>query len=218
MYFESRTQAGQMLAGVLLEKYRYDNCAVLATSDSSVLVAEPIAIQLHSTLSSLIIEEIEVPGQGLSFGGISQSGNFTYNSSLSSGEVDGYVNEFHGYLEEQKREKMQRINRMLGDGGEVDRNLLQDRTVIIVADGIDNGTLLDAALDFLKPVRINKLVVATPLASVPAVDRIHVLADDMEILDVRDNFMGINHYYDNNEIPTHEEITQRINQIILNWV
>ena len=207
-----------MLAGVLLEKYRYDNCAVLATSDSSVLVAEPIAIQLHSTLASLIIEEIEVPGQGLSFGGISQSGNFTYNSSLSSGEVDGYVNEFHGYLEEQKREKMQRINRMLGDGGEVDRNLLQDRTVIIVADGIDNGTLLDAALDFLKPVRINKLVVATPLASVPAVDRIHVLADDMEILDVRDNFMGINHYYDNNEIPTHEEITQRINQIILNWV
>lgn len=217
MYFETRAQAGQMLAGLLYEKYRYDNCAVLAVSDGSVLVAEQVAVQLHTILTMLFIEDIQVPGESLSFGGISQSGDFTYNSAFSSGEIDEYTSEFFGYLEEQKREKMQRMNRLLGDGGAIDRALLRDRTIIIVADGIDNGAHIDVALDFLKPVRIKRLIIATPVASVEAVDRMHVIADELHILDVKENFMGIDHYYDDNTLPTHEEVVQKINQTILNW-
>jgi predicted phosphoribosyltransferase len=37
MYFENREQAGQQLAVELLEKYRYENCAVVALSDGAVL-------------------------------------------------------------------------------------------------------------------------------------------------------------------------------------
>lgn len=206
-----------MLAGLLYEKYRYDNCAVLAVSDGSVLVAEQVAVQLHTILTMLFIEDIQVPGESLSFGGISQSGDFTYNSAFSSGEIDEYTSEFFGYLEEQKREKMQRMNRLLGDGGAIDRALLRDRTIIIVADGIDNGAHIDVALDFLKPVRIKRLIIATPVASVEAVDRMHVIADELHILDVKENFMGIDHYYDDNTLPTHEEVVRKINQTILNW-
>src|SRR5688500_19223767 len=113
MYFESRTQAGLMLAEQLVEKYRFENCAVVALSDASVEVGEQIAAALHCILTMLVIEDIQIPGESMSFGGVSQTGNFSYNSSLSAGEIDEYASEFHGYLEEQKREAMERINRLV---------------------------------------------------------------------------------------------------------
>jgi predicted phosphoribosyltransferase len=217
MYFESRTQAGQLLAAQLVEKYRYENCAVVALSDGAVLVGEQIASQLHCILTMLLVEDIQVPGENMSFGGVSQNGSFTYNGMFSAGEMEEYASEFHGYLEEQKREAFQRINRLLGDGGVIDSDMLRDHTVILVADGLDNGASLDVAVDFLKPIRIHKLVVATPIATVPAVDKLHMVADELHVLDVKENFMGIDHYYEQNDIPTHEETIAKINQIVLNW-
>lgn len=217
MYFESRAQAGQLLAEQLFEKYRYENCAVVALSDGSVQVGEQIASALHCILTMLLIEDIQVPGESTSFGGVSQNGSFTYNGNFSTGEIDEYVGEFHGYLEEQKREAMQRINRLLGDGGLIDADMLRDHTVILVADGLDNGAALDVAVDFLKPIRVNKLVVATPIATVPVVDKLHMLADELHVLDVKENFLGIDHYYEKNDIPSHEETVAKINQIVLNW-
>jgi putative phosphoribosyl transferase len=217
MYFESRAQAGQILAKRLVKEYRYENCVVVALSDGAVQVGEQIASALHCILTMLLIENIQVPGEDMSFGGVSQNGGFTYNGMFSAGEIEEYTGEFHGYLEEQKREAFQRINRLLGEGGIIDSDMLRDHTIILVADGLDNGASLDVAVDFLKPIRINKLVVATPIASVSAVDKLHTLADELHVLDVRENFMGTNHYYEQNDIPTHEETIAKINEIVLNW-
>jgi putative phosphoribosyl transferase len=217
MYFESRAQAGQLLAAELVEKYRYENCAVVALSDGAVQVGEQIASALHCILTMLLIEEIAVPGEDMSFGGVSQNGGFTYNGMFSAGEVEEYTGEFHGYLEEQKREAFQRLNRLLGDGGIIDNDMLRDHTVILVADGLDSGAAVDVALDFLKPIRVNKLVVATPFATVPVIDKLHIMADELHILDVKENFMGINHYYEQNDVPSHEETIAKINRIVLNW-
>jgi putative phosphoribosyl transferase len=217
MYFESRAQAGQLLAEQLVEKYRYENCVVIALSDGAVQVGEQIAQALHCLLTMLLIENIEIPGEGMDFGGVSQRGEFTYNGMFSAGEIEEYTGEFHGYLEEQKREAFQRMNRLLGEGGIIDNDMVRDHTVVLVADGLDTGASLDVAMDFLKPIRINKLVIATPVASVPAVDKMHTVADELHVLDVKSNFMGINHYYDKNDIPSHEETIAKINQIILNW-
>lgn len=217
MYFESRAQAGQILAANLVEKYRYENCAVVALSDGAVQVGEQIASALHCILTMLLIEEIPIPGENMSFGGVSQDGGFTYNGMFSAGEIEEYTGEFHGYLEEQKREAFQRLNRLLGDGGIIDADMLRDHTIILVADGLDNGAAIDVAVDFLKPIRIKKLVVATPIATVPMVDKLHIIADELQILDVKENFMGTNHYYEQNDIPSHEETIAKINQIVLNW-
>ncbi len=217
MYFEDRTQAGGLLAALLLAKYRYENCVVVALSDGGVIVSEEIAAQLHCVLMMLLSEEIEIPGENMILGEISQSGNFTYSSELSSGEIDEYTSEFHGYLSEQKREAFQRINRLIGDGGLIDLELLRDRVVILVNDGFGDDASIGAALDFLKPVRIQRLVVAAPVATVPAVDRLHVAADELHILDVKTNYLGVNHYYDKNDLPSHEETIAHINEVILNW-
>lgn len=217
MYFESRSQAGYLLAQRLTEKYRYEDCVVLALSDGAVLVGEQIAGLLHCTLTMLLIEDIEIPGESMSFGGVSQRGGFTYNGMFSAGEIEEFTAEFHGYLDEQKREAFQRINRLLGDGGILDDDMLRDRVVIIVADGIDNGASIDIAMDYLKPIRYPRLVIATPVASIPAVDKLHMAADELHVLDVKENFMGTNHYYDNNDIPSHEDTVAKINQVVLNW-
>jgi putative phosphoribosyl transferase len=217
MYFESRAKAGQVLAAELAPIYRYENCVVVALSDGAVLVGEQIAIALHSILTMLLVEEIEIPGENAVFGGVSEGGNFTYNATFSSGEIDEYVSEFHGYLDEQKREAFQRINRLIGDGGTLDHSMLRDHVVIMVADGLDKGVALDVAVDFLKPIRIKRLVIASPVASVSAVDKLHILADELHILDVKENYMGTDHYYEQNQIPTHAETVAKINQILLNW-
>lgn len=217
MYFESREQAGKLLAEKLLDRYRYENCAVVAITDGGVLVAEQIASALHCVLNMLVTETVNVPGENASFGAVSQVGSFTYNSNISASQMQEYTNEFHGYLEDQKREAFQRINRLIGDGGTIDFALLQDRSVILVSDGLSDQTSLDVALNFLKPVRMDRLIIAAPVASVEVVDKMHMSADELQILDVKENYMDTNHYYEDNNIPSREEAVAKVNDIILNW-
>jgi putative phosphoribosyl transferase len=217
MYFESRVQAGKLLADLLVEKYRYENCAVIALSDGGVVIGEEIAAALHCILTMLVTENVDVPGESATFGAIAQTGEFTYNSNLSPGEMEEYTNEFHGYLEDQKRVAFEKLNRLIGDGGTIDYDLLRDHTIILVSDGLGDGATLDVAFNFLKPIRIERLIIAAPVASVGVVDKVHITADELHILDVKQNFLDTNHYYEKNDLPSHEDTIKKINQTILNW-
>ncbi len=216
MYYKNRAEAGKLLLEELM-KYRYEDCAVVALDDGGVLVGEQIAAGLHCILNLLVSEQIDVPGEGLSFGSVSQSGQFTYNSDFSDGQKEGYTTEFHGYLEEKKREAFQRINRLIGDGGTIDVEMLKGRNIILVSDGLKDGASLDVALEILKPIYYQRLIVASPISSVPAIDKVHILADEVHVLDVKENYMSTDHYYDENDIPSHEDTVKKINNIIINW-
>lgn len=217
MYFSSRLEAGYKLA-LELERYRYENTVVLALSDGAVQVGTQIASALHTPLLLLLLTaDIEVPGEGTLFGTLNQSGRFTYNGSFSAGEIEAYYSEYHGYLEDQKREKMSMINQLLGAGGIVQEEMLREHNVIVVSDGLQHGTSLDAVADFLKPLSILNFVVAAPIASVGAVDRAHLLSDEIHILSVTDNYLDTDHYYDVNDVPSHEATIAMLNEIILEW-
>lgn len=216
MYFTDRAQAGHQLAE-LLAAYRYENCVVVALSTDSVLVAEPIAEALHCIATLFPTEDILLPGEPDPLGSINQEGGFSYNQDLSSGQIEEYTSEFMGYIEGQKLTQFHKINQLLGEGGVVDKDLLRDHVIIVVSDGLKNGTPLDALADFLKPIRLLRMVVVAPLASVKAVDRMHVLADELHVLHVTDNYLDTSHYYDNNVLPSRKEAIAKINQIILNW-
>lgn len=217
MYFHSRADAGAQLAEQLFQAYRYENVAVVALSDGGVAVGEQIAERLHCVLTMLVSEGVNLPGESKYFGAVSQEGTFTHSSDLTSSEVGGYTAEFHGYFEEKKREAFQKINRLVGEGGTIDHDMLRDHTIILVDDGLSSTISLDVAFDFLKPIRVQRLVIATPIASVDIVDKVHMVADELHILDVKQNYMGTDHYYELNDLPSHEETVAKINQIILNW-
>lgn len=216
MYFKDRHQAGQQLAAKLAD-FRYENTAVIALSDGGVIVAAEIAKALHCVLTMLLTEEIKLPGETNAVAVVNQDGGFTYNNMYSAGQIEGFAAEYHTYLEQEKEKKFHAINRLLGDGGLIRKDLLYGRNIILVSDGLQNGLSLDAAMDFLKPVRIEKLIVATPLASVPAVDRMHLMADQIVCLNVVENLMDTSHYYENNILPSRETLIETIEKIVLNW-
>lgn len=216
MYFSSRIEAGYRLALEMLQ-YRYENTIVVALSDGAVQVGQQIAAHLHCALTMLLMEGIDIPGEGVTMGMVNQSGRFTYNGMLSAGEIEEYYSEFHGYLEDQKREKIAQINRLLGAGGIVDPAMLREHNVVVVSDGLSNGSSLDAAADFMKPLKIKRLIMVAPVAAVAAVDRMHILADEIHVLSVTDNFLDTNHYYDVNDLPSHEATVAALNEIVLNW-
>lgn len=216
MYFKSRAEAGVMLASQLMA-YRYENTVVVALSDGAVQVAMQIASELHATLTLMLMEPIDVPGEGEVFGNLDQDGKFVYNGMFSTGQIEEYYVEFHGYLEDKKREKMGIINKLLGSGGIVDEAILREHNVVLVADGLPNGSSLETALEYLKPLHVLRVVVATPIASVAAVDRAHLLADELHILGVTDNYLDTNHYYDVNDVPDRETTLQLLNDYILRW-
>lgn len=217
MYFASRVQAGRMLASRLVPKYRYENCAVVALNDGGVVVGAQIAAELHCVLGMLLMSEIMLPRENDGIGSISSDGVFSYNADYSTGEIDELQAEFRGFIEEQKLTKLHEMNALLGEGGLMRKDLLSDHNVILVADGLMGGSLLSAAELFLKPIRLERLIVATPLADVKALDKIHIMADEIQCLDTMDGTFELNHYYDQSDIPDHETIVKTIENIILHW-
>lgn len=216
MYFKSRTEAGQILAEQL-GKYRFEDSAVLALSDGGVVVGAQIATELHCPLMFLLMQDITLPGEKTAVGVVDQNGGFTYNDFFSTGELDELSGEFHGVIDQMKTEKWHEINRLLSDGGIVDPDILENRNIIIVSDGFLNGTSLLATMNFLKPIKTKKIIIATPFASVPAVDKMHLLGDALVVLNVIDGTFELNHYFEENDVPSQEDIVDILNEAILKW-
>lgn len=216
MYFQSRAEAGVMLAG-RLTAYRYENTVVVALTDGAVQVGVQISAELHATLTMMLSEKIDVPGEGEVFGTLNQDGAFVYNGMFSAGQIEEYYTEYHGYLEDQKREQSSKMNRILGAGGIVDEAILREHNVILVSDGLPNGSSMEAAMEYLKPLKVLRVIIASPIASVAAVDRAHLLADELHILGVTDNYMGTDHYYEVNDVPDRETTLKNLNDFVLSW-
>lgn len=206
-----------MLAAKLSPKYRHENCAVMALNDGGVVVGAQIAAELHCVLTLLMSTEIKLPQEPQAVAGITAGGSFAYNNSYSEGEMSELVGEFGSYIEQEKLQQMHELNRLVGSGGTINKTLLRGHNIIVVADGVASGFMIDLAYEFLKPIAIKKLVFAVPLASVPAVDRLHVLADDLCCLDVVKDYTDTDHYYDNQDIPDHDTVLKTIERIIVNW-
>ncbi len=217
MYFASRLQAGRMLATQLAKKYRYENCAVMALDDGGVMVGAQIATRLHCVLTMMESAQINLPREPDAIAGITAAGTVAYNKRYSQGELDELIGENYGYIEQEKLTRMHEMNQLLGSNGTVNKDLLKGHSVIIVTDGLKTGFPVDLAAEFLKPIEIERMVVAVPFASVKAVDRMHVLADDLYCLNVIEDYMDTEHYYDKQDVPNHDTVLRTIEQIILQW-
>lgn len=217
MYFKSRVEAGQKLANLISKKYQGQQCAVVGLSDGGVMVGAQIALQLGCVLTMLLSDTIELPRENTAIAGISQDGSVSYNATYSPGQIEDFVSEYHNFIEQEKLEKIHEMHRLVGHGGLIRRDLLRDHIVILVSDGLTNGFSLDIATQFLKPIQTKKLIVATPLASVQAVDRMHILADDIFCLSVVEDYINTDHYYDTQDVPPHELVIKTIEQVVSHW-
>ncbi len=215
MYFKNRAQAGRKLA-LKMKKYKSEHCTVVALNSGGVLVGAQIALQLHANLMVLMSEQIILPGESEALASMTTN-TMTFNKRYSQGELDEFVSEYHTTIEDQRVEKFHKLNKLLSDGGDIDPKFLRHHTVILVADALQTGVMLEVAADYLKPTKLEKLVIATPIASVNAVDRMHLIGDEIYCLSVSENLMESNHYYDENTLPDHSNVIKIIRNISLNW-
>lgn len=216
-YFPSRQTAGDLLAKELAPKYRFEDTAIIALGDGAVVVAAQIAMKIHCVLSMLLTSSIRLPNEPDVLAEINQQGHVTYNNMYTAGQLEELQTEYFHYIEEQRQQQIFDMNRLLGAGGILEDRLIRNRNIIIVSDGLNNGLSLDAAADYLKMIHIKRLVVATPFATVKAVDRMHILADEIVCFNVLEELISIDHYYDDNTIPSHETIIKTLEDIILHW-
>jgi predicted phosphoribosyltransferase len=216
MYFKDRSHAGMLLADKL-QSYRFENTAIIALSDGGVVVASEIAIKLHCAMMLLLTEDIKLPGELDALAVVDQNGGFTYNSMFSAGQLEGFTKEYQTFIEQSKRQQFSTINRLLSDGGIIEPHLLYGRHIILVADGLQTGISLDAAVQYLKPIKTESIIIATPIASVAAVDKMHLLSDKIVCLSVTENYINTEHYYEDNVLPSHEKIIKTIQSIVLHW-
>jgi predicted phosphoribosyltransferase len=210
-------QAGEMLAEKIVPKYHGENCAILALNDGGVMVGAQIASKLQCIIMLLLSDEIMLPREPDALAGITSAGDFAYNSRYSTGEIEEMASEYYGLIEQEKRTTMHDLNRLVRKGSVVNKKLLQRQNIILVSDGFKSAFSLDLALAYLKTVDIEKLIIATPLASVPAVDRMHVIGDELYCLSVVDDYISTDHYYDQRDIPEHDEIIEMLKYLIAMW-
>jgi len=218
MYYQSREAAGQLLASQMYRKYRHEPCAVLALNDGGVVVGLQIALKLHCPITMLITRDITLPHENQALAGISHDGAFTYNHALSDGEIEEMVMEEHNFIEQEKMHRLNEMHRQAGNGLLIRRDLLDDHHVIVVSDGLLDTFSIDLAMEYLKPIRTRKVVMATPFASVVAVDRMHVLADDLYCGSVlAEVAFGVDHYYDRPAVPAHEAVVGAVEKVVAYW-
>ena len=216
-YFANRTQAGDLIADQLEKTYRYENCAVLALSDGAVLVGAEIAKRLHCVINMLLSSAIQLPRELEVLASIDNFGGVTFNPTYSPGELEEIKAEYFSYIEQQKLQKLFEMNKLLGQGGVLNVDQLRGQNVIVVSDGLSNGFSMRAAADFLKPIKMQRLIMVTPFASVSAVDQMHMLADEIVCLNVIEDIISIDHYYDDNSMPSHEDTVRVLEDIVLHW-
>ncbi len=218
MYFKNRVDAGIRLAKELEAKYRYENTIVLSLSDGGIVIGEQIARSLHCSIAMLYTDPIVLPGDGKTVvGTIDQSGNMTYDKMIPTAQLDEFITEFHGYFDQQRIEKMHHLNTLISRAGKASPDILRGHNVIVTTDGAPTGAQFDAAISYLKTIAVDRVIAAVPVASEMAVDRLHVLFDELHCLSVAQNYVSTDHYYEDPTIADHNELMNKIDDIIDKW-
>lgn len=215
-YYTSREDAGKQLAESLTQ-YCNQQCAVLALSEGGVVVGAEIAKKLHTSLLLLATKTITLPREANPIAAMSTAGTFTYNSMIPTGQLENMAAEYRSVIDQQRLETFQKLNRIISKDGVIDKQLLNRHVIIIVSDGFTNGLSIDIASDFLKPVLSKKIVIAAPIASAAAADRMHALADEIVCPNVIEEPFPIEHYYETNVLPDHDAIVNLMENIALQW-
>jgi len=217
LYFSDRQEAGRQLARKLYPDFRYEDCAIIALNPGAVLVGSPIAQILCAPLLMLLAEEIFLPREPVSVGAITFEGNFILNEELVVDEYSDIFQEYRSVIEEEKIAKIRDMSNMVGEKPLIKPELIKFRNIIVVSDGLKGNLLLKLIYDFLKPFKIQKLIVASPMADVKAIDWVHAYADKVICLSVHGDDYEVNRYYANNEIPPIEKVIEIVENIVLNW-
>lgn len=188
--FADRTDAATQLAEALA-KYRGKHPLVLAIPRGAVPIGAIVAQRLGGDLDLVLVRKLHAPGAPeFAIGAVDESG-WVYLAPHASA-----VGATPGYVEEQKALEMEELvrRRELYTPGR-ERIAAEDRTVIVVDDGLATGATMIAALHAVRQGRPARLVCAVPVASEEAARLVGEKADEVVCLEVPRRFHAVGQFY-----------------------
>jgi putative phosphoribosyl transferase len=175
--FANRTEAGRRLAEEL-RRFKHERPVVLALPRGGVPVAYEVAEALTAPLDLVLVRKIGAPFQPeLAIGAVvdGERPELVLNRDL--------ITEYgipESYVESERRRQLAEIERrreryLAGRA----RAPVQDRTAIVIDDGIATGATMEAALHATRRAGARRLVLAVPVAPPDTIARLRPEVDEV---------------------------------------
>ncbi|MBI3680934.1 MAG: phosphoribosyltransferase [Acidobacteria bacterium] len=200
---KDRTEAGRLLALELSSHAKRRNCLTLALPRGGVVVGFEIARALQLPLDVLIVRKLGVPWQPeLAMGAIAGGGIRVLNQEVIA--QCGLRTEDVEQVASREQEELERRERLYRSGRP--RLDLAGRAVILADDGIATGSTVEAAIRVLRSGKAARIVVAVPVVSQPALNRLWNLADEVVHLMAPEPFEAISKWYESFPQTSDDEV------------
>jgi putative phosphoribosyl transferase len=192
MLFKDRTDAGKQLAARLAFLKGQPNVIVLGITRGGVVVAAEIARALHLPLDVFLAHKLGAPfNPELAVGAITSTGEVILDEQLVS-ELRLSEREIAREVEQQRKEIARRLSAFRRNRPSLD---LQNKTVVIVDDGIATGSTMLAALRALRRQKPARLILAIPVGPPETMHRLACECDQIVVLDTPEPFWAVGRFY-----------------------
>jgi putative phosphoribosyl transferase len=207
--FADRVDAGRTLAEHLCH-LRDKRVVVLGLPRGGVPIAFEVATAIGAPLDVLVIRKLGVPSQPeLGMGAIGEGGVRIINDEvvLLAGVAPAQL------ARVEAREQTELERRALRFRGDRPRVSLEDRTAVIVDDGIATGSTALAACMIARAQGAAQIVLAVPVAPVGWTTRMADAADQFVCVGTPEPFRAIGRFYDDFTQTTDDEVVACLNSI-----
>lgn len=202
--FKDREEAARLLSEKLIS-LKNDNPIVLAIPRGAVPIAAKIAEDLDAPMDLVLIKKIgAIHNPELAIGAISEDGHTFFNKELV--QILGITPETQHKLAQAKLGELKdQKERLLGDRASFD---IQDRTVILVDDGIATGATLISSIQFLRTKKPKKIIVAAPVGAKDTIQKIEKIADEVIVLMTPVDFIAVGLWYETFDQVSDKEVRE----------
>ncbi len=190
--FADRAEAGRLLAAELATLKLPANVIVLALPRGGLPIGLEVAKKLHAPLDVVIVRKLGVPWQPeLAMGAIASGSVQTLDHDLiralgvSRTQIDAVIDKEK--VEVERREKLYRKNRPALD--------LRGQTVLLVDDGLATGSTMLVATRYVRSLKPARMLIAVPVGSVQACERLKTEAGDCSCLATPEPFVAVGQWY-----------------------
>lgn len=202
--FQNRKEAGRLLA-TKLKKYHNDSGIVLAVPRGGVPLAYIVATELGFPMEVILTKKIGHPmNKEYAIGAASLSDFFvTPHSDVSDKYIERELMTVRTRLKEMHKKFM---------GDYVPENI-EGKTVFVIDDGMATGNTLMGTIELIRKSRPDKIIIAVPVASKEAVEKIAKEVDELVVLLVPEVFYNVGAYYESFSDVSDEEVIYYLNKL-----
>jgi predicted phosphoribosyltransferase len=201
MRFASRQDAGRLL-GQYLRQRGVEVDWVLGLPRGGVVVAAEVARLLQRPLDVLVVRKIGHPWhREFAVGALAEPDVVIFDKATLAA-----IPTPRGRLDKVVAEEIARLREYRSCFHGCDAPLLQDKSVLLVDDGLATGATAEAAVVSARKQGACRVTLAAPVASTSAVERLQYVADETVALLVDSGFEAVGQYYDEFSQTNDEEV------------